>query len=65
MSRGRWHAPLDPDCPDVISYSEQADDPFMQMSGCWGEFWQDFEKRHRAKCERCQQYGVENIDIAY
>jgi hypothetical protein len=61
----RWHAPLDPDCPEVRRYREMTDDdPIMEMSGCAGEFYEDFERRHRARCPRCQAYGAENIEIA-
>jgi len=60
----RWHAPLDPECPEVKEFKGSADDPIMRMSGCWGEFKQDFEARHRAQCKRCQGYGAENIEIA-
>lgn len=31
----------------------------------WDDLWEDFEKRHRAKCERCQEYGAANIEVGY
>ena len=65
MIRGRWYAPVDPACPAIKSYMELADDPMMQMSGCWGDFREDFEKRHRAKCKRCQRYGAANMEARY
>ncbi len=58
------HAPLDPECPDVIEFYEgHADDPISQMCGCMDEIGDDFERRHRQHCERCQAYGAANIDI--
>jgi len=60
----KYYAPLDPECPDVIEYHEAFDDdPIMQMSGCAGEFREDFENKHRGNCKRCQLYGAANIDI--
>jgi hypothetical protein len=60
----RYHAPLDPECPDVVDFYEgHMDDPISQMSGCMGEITQDFESRHRAICERCQEYGAANINV--
>lgn len=63
---GRWVAPLDPECPEVVAYHAQTDDdPIMEMSGCAGEFYADFERQHRAECTRCQEYGAANVDVAY
>jgi hypothetical protein len=60
----RWHAPLDPNCPEVQEYNEMtSDDPIMAMSGCADEFYEAFEHRHRVKCARCQEYGVANIEV--
>jgi hypothetical protein len=59
----KYYAPCDPECPEVAEYFEMADDPIMRDSGCWGEFKDDFEAKHRAGCKRCQLYGAENIDI--
>ena len=59
----KWHAPLDPECPEVSNYMKMQDDPMMQMSGCWGEFLEDFSKSHRRKCKRCQEYGAANIEV--
>lgn len=58
-----WHAPLDPECPEVEKMWESLNDPIMRMSGCGGEFFEAFERKHRAKCERCQEYGAANIDV--
>lgn len=62
---GRYVYPLDPDCPDVIEYCKMADDPIMQMSGCWGEFYEDFATKHRRECKRCQEFGAANVDVEY
>jgi len=56
--RGRWHYPLDPECPEVQNFYEGADDPIMRMSGCWGEFLEDFERKHIRDCKRCQEFGA-------
>lgn len=63
---GRWHAPLDPDCPLVAEYGESLwGDPMTAYSGCGDEIWAEFERRHRMRCKRCQEYGAANIDVAY
>ena len=31
---GKWVYPMDPECPEVKSFMEGQNDPFMQMSGC-------------------------------
>ena len=62
---GRYVYPLDPECPDVMEYMEMGDDPYMRMSGCWGEFLEDFSNSHRIGCKRCQEYGCENVDVDY
>jgi hypothetical protein len=59
----RYHAPLDPECPEVIRWNEAGDDPISQSCGCWDEFTDAFEKRHRHECERCQEYGAANIEV--
>lgn len=62
--RQKLHAPLDPECPEVREREESlAGDVLMEMSGCRDEFDADFERRHRAKCKRCQEYGLENIEV--
>jgi len=59
----RWHAPLDPDCPDN-PLNTFYDDPMTSACGCADEIAQDLENKHRAKCKRCQEYGAANIEIA-
>lgn len=58
-----YHAPLDPECPEVNAFYESLDDPIMRESGCTGEFIGDFENRHRLECERCKEYGLANLEV--
>jgi len=63
---GRWIYPLDDECPEVEKYHRMfSDDPFMAESGCAGEFYAAFAKRHRASCVHCQEYGAANVDVEY
>jgi hypothetical protein len=59
-----YHAPLDPECPRVAEYMESLfGDPMTHAYGApTGDIVEDFERRHRAKCARCQQYGAANIE---
>lgn len=60
----QWYRPLDPECPAVLKRAEALDDdPIMEMSGCRDEFDSDFERKHRAECTRCQEYGAANIGV--
>lgn len=60
----RYHAPLDPNCPDVQEFHEgHMDDPISQMCGCMEEININFESRHRMNCKRCQEYGAANIEV--
>lgn len=56
------HLPLDPDCPDN-PMGDFWNDPMTAYSGCGDELAPLIESRHRAKCERCRMFGVENIEI--
>jgi hypothetical protein len=63
-----WHTPLDPQCPGVehafqieVAPGEWIDDPMA--APVWDDLWEDFEKRHRATCERCQEYGAANVEV--
>lgn len=63
-AKGRWVYPLDPSCPDVKKFHEQNDDdPYSEM--CGEDLYEGFEKKHRAKCKRCQEFGAENVDTEY
>lgn len=61
----RWHAPLDPECPEVIRYRQSLyGDPLGRAMGApLDEFWEDFENKHRRECKRCQEYGAANIEV--
>ena len=60
----RNHLRLDPECPEIQEfYAGHRDDPISQMSGCMGEITRDFERSHRARCKRCQEYGIANIEV--
>lgn len=63
---GRWYYPLDPECPEVEEfYSVDLNDPITAMAGIGEELTRRFESKHRAKCERCQEYGAANVDVEY
>lgn len=69
MSGRRWYAPLDPQCPgaqaEVFGKARRmAQDPLTIHYGVdVSEFSDVWEREHRRKCERCQEYGAANIDI--
>lgn len=63
---GRWYAPLDPECPEVVTFEEtEMDDPITAWSGCGDEIMEAFEHKHRSNCPRCQEYGAANIEVMY
>jgi hypothetical protein len=61
----RYHAPLDPECPEVENFTSSLfDDPMTDAMGApTDDIMEGFERRHRAKCKRCQEYGAANIDV--
>jgi hypothetical protein len=60
----RYHAPLDPESPEVEHFYESLDsDPMTAYSSVGEDIAEDFERCHRATCKRCQEYGAENIDV--
>jgi hypothetical protein len=63
--RYRYHAPLDPECPDVAKFIEGLyNDPMtVAMGAPVDEIMEYFEAKHRAKCKRCQDYGAANIEV--
>ena len=64
MTRFTYHAPLDPDCPDVRAFHESVrggDD--TRYLWCGPELEEDFERRHRAECERCHVHGMVNMEV--
>ena len=61
-----WQASLDPQCPEVENFNNGFwDDPITIESGCGDEIFEAWERKHRNSCERCQQYGCENIEVVY
>jgi hypothetical protein len=63
----KWYAPCDPNCPEYLEYySTLVGDPMTQAMGApVDEIMEGFERRHRIKCKRCQEYGAANIDVEY
>lgn len=60
----QWYSPLDPDCPKVQNIYEELEDPMTEAFGVGGDIMEDFERTHRKKCVRCQEYGAANMDVA-
>ncbi len=56
------HAPLDPECPDN-PLPDFFGDPITAEYGIGEEMAPLIEGGHRKKCNRCQAYGVENIEV--
>lgn len=61
----RHHAPLDPDCPTVAEFEERLfGDPMTNAMGApTDEIMEAFERKHRGKCPRCQEFGAANIEV--
>jgi hypothetical protein len=62
MSRFIYHEPLDPDCPHVRKFREslrEGGDPRFVAP----VLLEDFERRHRAECERCHVHGAVHMEI--
>lgn len=59
----RYHAPLDPECPDVAEFEESLfGDPMTSAMGApVDDIMEGFERKHRVKCKRCQEFGAANI----
>jgi hypothetical protein len=57
VSRFTYHAPLDPDCPAVRAFRES---PRGRAAG--PDLIEDFQRRHRAECERCHVYGAVHME---
>lgn len=60
---GSWYTPLDPDCPNNPMEAFYAD-PITIAYGA-NDCDTLLEKNHRRECERCRDYGLENIDVVY
>lgn len=61
----KYHAPLDPECPVVAEFEERLfGDPMTAAMGApTDEIMESFERKHRGKCPRCQEYGAANIEV--
>jgi|SoiMethySBSTD1v2_1073268.scaffolds.fasta_scaffold346952_1 hypothetical protein len=61
MSRRRWYAPLDPDCPVVVEYARRLFeyDPLTEAMGVsTDEIMKVFARRHRVKCSQCWEFSM-------
>jgi hypothetical protein len=55
----RYVYPLDPECPVVAEFMETLfGDPTMAMGAPVDDITEEFERRHRKQCKRCQEYGA-------
>ena len=62
--RMQYIYPLDPACPEFSDFMERCfNDPMVQQAGIWTELREDFERSHRKECKRCQDFGLDNVDI--
>ena len=61
----KYYAPCDPECPEYSEYYRcLVDDPMTSAMGApVDDIMEGFERKHRATCERCREYGAENIDV--
>lgn len=57
--------PLDPGCPEVAEFSSSLfDDPMTAAMGApTDDIMEGFERGHRVKCARCQEYGAANVAV--
>jgi hypothetical protein len=64
VPRFTYHAPLDPDCPVVRRFHESLlageDARFLW---CGSDLIEEFERRHRAECERCHVHGAVHMEV--
>jgi hypothetical protein len=61
----QWITPCDPECPEVAEYMESlyGDPMSIAMGAPLREIAEEWEKKHRVNCKRCQEYGAANIDV--
>jgi hypothetical protein len=61
----RYHAPLDPECSQVARFMDALfGDPMTHAMGApTSDIVEDFTRKHRAKCKRCQEFGAANIEV--
>jgi hypothetical protein len=64
MTTAYYH-PLDPKCPAVMLFDAQVlnDEITISMGAPIDELKDNFERKHRIVCERCQRYGAANVEI--
>lgn len=60
-----WHTPCDPECPEYAEYAQALfEDPMTEAMGApTDDIMEGFEKKHRLKCKRCQEFGAANIEV--
>jgi hypothetical protein len=64
VSRFTYHAPLDPDCPDVRAFRESLLAGENARFPSYGsDLIEEFERRHRAECERCHVHGAVHMEV--
>lgn len=64
----KFYMPLDPDCPGAQDtfYSIEClnDDPMTEHYGVdVAEFATPMINKHRAECDRCQDFGAAHIEV--
>ena len=60
----KMHTPVDDSCPVVEKFhSSLYDDPMSAICGCLDEIVTDWEKKHRANCAQCREFGCANIEV--
>lgn len=62
---GRWVYPVDPECPQVVSFRDSLYNDPMSKGAPLDEISEAWERKHRINCVRCKLYSVENIDVEY
>lgn len=62
----RYHFPLDPECPTVDEYMRDLhEDPMTDAvpGDVIGDIVEAFERSHRKRCRRCQEYGAAEVEV--
>ena len=59
----RWYFPLDPECPEVQKLFDNLSDPMTIAYGVGGDIRENFERKHRFRCKRCQEFGAANVEV--
>jgi hypothetical protein len=61
----RYHAPLDPECPQVARFMDCLfNDPMTEAMGApTDDIVEGYERKHRRTCKRCQEFGAANIEV--